>query len=91
VPPHTCLDVALDAGFTSYESGYDNLDVGYTTSYAVTGVPEATLYYYRVRGKNTGGAGPSSNTITRDNPQKLFSDIQRANHTLVRQFEGGIE
>ena len=57
------LDVALDAGFTSFQSGFNNLDVGYTTSYAVSGVPEATVYYYRVRAKNNGVAGPSSNSV----------------------------
>jgi hypothetical protein len=58
------LDVAYDASFASFVSGYNSRDVGFTTSYAVSGVTDATIYHYRVRGRNTGGPGPSSNIIS---------------------------
>ena len=54
------LDVATDSGFTSLVSGFNNLDAGNVTSYAVTGLSPATTYYYRVRASNS--AGTSSNS-----------------------------
>jgi uncharacterized protein (TIGR02145 family) len=56
------LDVATDSGFTSYVSGYKNLDVSNVTSYAVTGLSDVTTYYYRIRAYNSSGASINSNT-----------------------------
>ncbi len=53
------LDVATDAGFTSVESGYDNLQVT-GTSATVTGLLPGTTYYYRIRSANASGNSPSS-------------------------------
>ncbi len=58
------LDVAYDAAFSSFVPGFNGRNVGFTTSYAVSGVTDATICYYRVRGRNTGGPGPSSNFIS---------------------------
>ncbi len=57
------LDVATDAGFTSFVSGYNGLDIGNVTSYGVTGLSVGT-YYYRFRAYNSFGAGSNSNAIT---------------------------
>ncbi len=58
------LDVATDAGFTSFVSGYQNLDVGNVTTYSVTALSAQTDYYYRVRAYNTGGTSSNSNVIS---------------------------
>lgn len=57
------LDVAIDAGFTSMVSGFNNLDVGLVVTYSVTGLTAGTTYYYRVRAFNGASASASSNTI----------------------------
>ena len=58
------LDVATDAGFTTIVTGYNNLNVGNVTSYAVTGLNCNTTYYYRLRAANPCGISVSSNTIS---------------------------
>ncbi|MDR7212675.1 LamG-like jellyroll fold domain-containing protein [Flavobacterium piscis] len=57
------LDVATDPAFTSFVSGYNNLNVGLVTTYAVTNVPPGPIYY-RVRKNSSCGVSASSNTIT---------------------------
>ena len=57
------LDVATDAGFTSFVSGYNDLDVGNVGTYSVTGLNCNTNYHYRVRGSNVCGVGGNSGTI----------------------------
>jgi phosphodiesterase/alkaline phosphatase D-like protein len=54
------LDVASDSSFINYVSGYQDLDVGNVTSFAVTGLSANTTYYYRVRAYN--GCATSSNS-----------------------------
>lgn len=55
------LDVATDAGFTSFVSGYNNKDVFNVTSFNVTGL-SANNYYYRVRAYNFSQTSINSNT-----------------------------
>ena len=43
------LDVATDAGFNTYVTGYHDSIVGNVTSLTVTGLTPATTYYYRLR------------------------------------------
>src|SRR5438477_923290 len=57
------LDVATDSSFVNYVPGYQDLDVGNTTSYNVTGLVERTTYYYRVRAYNGNDTSPNSNVI----------------------------
>jgi large repetitive protein len=57
------LDVATDAGFTSFVSGYNNLDVGNVTTYTVKGLTGSTSYFYQIRAYNTGGTSSSSFSI----------------------------
>lgn len=58
------LDVATDAGFTSFVTGYNDLDVLNVTTYSVTGLSAGTTYFYRVRAYNTTGTGSSSGSIS---------------------------
>jgi len=58
------LDVATDAGFSSFVSGFNNKDVSNVTSYPVPGLTLGTPYYYRVRAYNTYGTSNNSNTIS---------------------------
>lgn len=57
------FDVATNSSFTQYVPGYQNLNVGNTTSRNVTGLAAATFYYYRVRAYNGNGISPNSNVI----------------------------
>ena len=57
------LDVATNSTFTSFVTGYNNLDVGNVTTYSVTGLSPGVTYYYRVRSYD-GSSSSNSNTIT---------------------------
>ena len=57
------LDVASDNGFNNMLPGYNNLDVGDTSSYTVSGLSPETAYYYRVRSYNAAGSSANSNVI----------------------------
>jgi hypothetical protein len=54
------LDVSTNKFFSSYVSGYEDLDVGNVTSRSVTGLNVNTTYYYRVRAYD--GLGMSGNS-----------------------------
>lgn len=58
------LDVSTSSLFDSFVSGYQDLNVGNVLTKAVSGLSAGTIYYYRVRAFNTGGAGGNSGTIT---------------------------
>jgi hypothetical protein len=57
------LDVSTSSSFSTYVSGYSNLDVGSVTSKNVTLLSANTFYYYRVRAYNGGGTSANSNVI----------------------------
>jgi hypothetical protein len=59
------VDVALDAGFTTFVAGWQNRDVGVLTSATVTGLGDYTNYSVRVRAEDN-ASNPSgfSNAVT---------------------------
>jgi hypothetical protein len=54
------LDVSISSSFSSYVSGYQDLDVGNATSRIVSRLKSGTMYYYRVRAYNSLGASSGS-------------------------------
>jgi hypothetical protein len=58
------LDVSTSSSFVTYVPGYQNLDVGNTTSRNVIGLTANTTYYYRLRAYNGNGTSPNSNVVT---------------------------
>ena len=58
------LDVSTSSSFTSYVSGYQDLNVGNVTSRIIGGLSPGTTYYYRVRAYNALGTGGDSNMMT---------------------------
>jgi len=70
------LDVAIDNGFTSFVSGYNNLNVNNVTTYLISGLSSNTPYYYRVRAYNVCGTSGNSNIITvTTNPPPPLSPV----------------
>ncbi|HET6419777.1 MAG TPA: InlB B-repeat-containing protein [Geobacteraceae bacterium] len=57
------MDVATDSSFTGFVSGYQNRDVGSSTSVAVSGLAPGSGYHYRVRAYIGYVTTVSSNTI----------------------------
>lgn len=57
------LDVSTSPTFASFVTGYNNLDVGNVSTYAVSGLSSSTNYYFRVRAYNGAVQSASSNSI----------------------------
>ncbi|MEA3477276.1 MAG: C10 family peptidase [Bacteroidota bacterium] len=57
------LDVGYDYIFSNYVPGYENLNVGNDTTWAVTGLEPNTTYYCRVRAENISGTSNNSNVV----------------------------
>jgi hypothetical protein len=84
------LDVAIDAGFTSFVSGYNNLNVGFVSSLIVN-VPDVnTTYYYRVRAENICGLSASSTTrsLTTSKPTTFSPKTGPAGTTVIIDGSG---
>lgn len=58
------LDVATDSSFTSFVPGFNDLDVGLVTSFAVTSLSASNTYFYQVRATNIYGVSGNSATIS---------------------------
>ncbi len=80
------LDIATDAAFTTFVSGYQNLDVGLVTTYSVnTNLTSGTDYYYRVKAYHDGGADGPDFTSESDNYITVYTLHDNPNiqaHTL---------
>lgn len=57
------LDLSTDSDFNSFVSGYENLDVGFTTDYSVTEINPGTIYFYQVRAESNGLTSKNSSAI----------------------------
>ena len=57
------LDVSTNIGFTTFVTGFNDIDVGNVKAFNVSGLNARTVYYYRIRAYNIGGVSVSSNTI----------------------------
>lgn len=68
------LTVARDVDFTDRVAGFSNRDVGDVTSYQLTGLTPATMYYYRVKAYNIAGSSIFSN-VTEVTTLKIAQDI----------------
>jgi hypothetical protein len=77
------LDVATDAAFTAFVSGYNNKDVGNVEMYNVSGLNTGTTYYYRLRAENGCGTSANSNsaTVTTIGTQRVLVVSSTANGT----------
>ncbi|MEY3438635.1 MAG: hypothetical protein RL265_1220 [Bacteroidota bacterium] len=58
------LDVSTSNTFSSFVTGYNNINVGNVTTSSVTGLTVGTTYYYRVRANNLCGTSANSAAIT---------------------------
>ncbi|MEJ0029069.1 MAG: fibronectin type III domain-containing protein [Bacteroidota bacterium] len=59
------VDVAIDAGFTSFVLGYNNLSVGNVLTLVVNNnLTGGTNYFYRVRAASANGTSGNSNAIS---------------------------
>jgi N-acetylneuraminic acid mutarotase len=57
------LDVSTSSSFSTYVTGYQNLNVGNATRRSVTGLNPSTTYHYRVRAYNAHGTSGNSNIV----------------------------
>jgi hypothetical protein len=73
------LDVSTASDFSSFVSGYNNLDVGNVTSYAVTGLEPSTQFYYRVRSYNAYTVG----TFTSGNSTSQTATTDASSITVI--------
>ncbi len=55
------LDVSVSSTFSSFVTGYNNLDCGTSLSHVITGLSPVTTYYYRVRADKTSVTGTGAN------------------------------
>ncbi|NTW31492.1 MAG: LamG domain-containing protein [Bacteroidetes bacterium] len=69
------LDVSANSGFSSFISGYNDLNVGNVNTYSVTGLTCNRFFYYRVRANNSCGAGSNSNTINTDVATTILTNL----------------
>jgi hypothetical protein len=81
------LDVSPNSSFSTYVAGYQNLNVGNTTSRSVTGLNPSTTYYYRVRAYNGSGTSGNSNVVNVTTLSATGSPVVITNPaTLIASF-----
>ena len=62
------LDVSTSSSFSTYVTGYQNLNVGNVTSHIVTGLNASTTYYFRVKCSRFGSRYSSTVQVTTLSP-----------------------
>lgn len=82
------IDVSDSPTFSTQMPGYNNLDVGNVTSLDIIGLPDAPIYYYRIRARNAGGISASSNTIQVDATDIKPLDVTGFNHDIIANGVG---
>lgn len=83
------LDVSTSSTFSSYLSGYQDLDVGNVLNRSVTGLSAGTTYYYRLRAYNSGGTSSNSGTIGVTTTAQNYSITVSASPTAGGTVSGG--
>ncbi len=58
------LDVSTSNSFSTFVTGFNNLNVGNVLNYTVNGLNCNTSYYYRVRANNSCGSTSNSNVVS---------------------------
>jgi len=87
------LDVSTNSSFTSFVTGFQNLDVGNATAAAIGGLSANTTYYYRVRAYDSAGTGLNSSTVTVETSAPIVITTPLNVSTLAGQplSSGGID
>jgi len=58
------LDVATDNTFTTFVTGYNNIDVGNVLTKSISGLTANSTYYIRIRAYSAVGTSANSNVVT---------------------------
>lgn len=82
------LDVSTHNDFSSFVTGFNDLDVGNVAGYSVTGLTLNTVYFYRLRAYNSTGNSIYSNTI-QINTVDNAPTVQATNINVVNNACGG--
>jgi len=84
VPDSYRLDVATASDFSSYVTGYQDLNVGNVNSYVVSGVSPGVTYYYRVRAVAGATTSGNSNIIEVTTDKSISpTDIDLSNSSVA--------
>jgi len=85
------LDVSTSDDFSSFVTGYENLNVGNVTTKSVTGLTDDTTYYYRVRAANENFISKDSNIITQATPALIIGGVEGAGIAATGGTESTID
>ena len=80
------LDVSTNANFSTFQTGYNNQNVGNVTTLNITGLTANITYYYRVRASNGCATSLSSNTITVGTTSPVAPTATDANNFTCSSF-----
>jgi len=79
------LNVSTNGSFTTFVSGFQNLDVGNVTSANVTGLNPNTTYYFQIVAYDSAGIGIASGTVTVTTTPAISISAPLAVSTLAGQ------